>query len=313
MRQGRDFPIGDPISLRQHISRLGMMMDSGHDKTPLSPWRVRGGSGNAARAAGVLLAAALPFVAMATAEAAPIFGSFGSAVWGGIDTAQCASPQGSFNFLGDSPCFFSFAGAGSRSDGATGSSAAAQADLAQGFVSVQVSGTTFIPNVGNGSSYAHALVWDTLTFSGAAPGASVTITMSGTAGLSGDARIGAVAVLFDLANVGAIGSPPSLLEGNGTDPVAPGAYSVQRTFSISNDVPMLLAIGVSAFAGVTGAGDPLNLPPPGEASINDPFSLALPDGVTFTAASVTSVSEPGTLALLAAGVFGVGAARKRRR
>lgn len=108
-------------------------------------------------------------------------------------------PQGSFNFSNGPTCFFSQSSVatGSSNDSATGSSATALARLDQGFVSVQVAGNGFVPNVGYSDSYAHALVWDTLTFSGAAPGAVATVTMTGNATLSGDARISAAVLLLD--------------------------------------------------------------------------------------------------------------------
>lgn len=252
------------------------------------------------RAAGTVCVALASFAALAPAQAAPpVFGSFGNAVWGGTDDALCASPEGSFNFLNGPTCFFSRSSiaSGSSSDGASGSSGSATARLDQGFVSVQVSGNGL-------GSYAHALVWDTLTFSGAAPGAVATLTMTGSASLSGDARIDAAALLVDPSVSGPIGTPPSILEGNFNDPVTAGAYSVSHQFGIANGVPMLLEIAVSASDG--------NSFSPGSAFIEDPFNLQLPDGVTFTAASLTAAPEPATLMVLATALAGLGAMRRRR-
>jgi hypothetical protein len=50
---------------------------------------------------------------------------------------------------------------------------------------------------------ASALIWDTLTFSGAAPGARATLTMTGTWNLQGDGRayaFNSLALLSDITN-----------------------------------------------------------------------------------------------------------------
>lgn len=238
--------------------------------------------------------------------------AFGSAVFGQIDATGCQSPEGSFNFLDGGNCFSSLSQSSSVSralnDAGTGSFASAKANLAAGSVSVTVSGVT---GPTPGSAGAHALIWDTLVFSGARPGATVTLTMSGTTTLAGDARVGATAVLLEGTNL-----PYALLEGNdffflqgaGADPVTP-TYSFQETFGIVNDTPMILGIDVMAFAGVSGC-DAL-CPPPGSASITDPFHLDVPEGVTYTSASKrpSSVPEPATVALFAGGMT-AGAVRR---
>jgi hypothetical protein len=262
---------------------------------------------------------------VATSLSAQTVPAFGSAVTGTIDAGACQ--------YDGIPCVFSdtqsaVSANGSLSDAFTGSSASAQAKLAQGSLSVAVSGisyflTAYIPGVGQGyipgSANASALIWDTLTFSGAAPGAAVTVTMSGTAYLEGDARLSVNADLLDMPQFGTIGAPASLLAGNLSQIItSSGAYSIQNTFAISNGVPMLLAIGVHAYAGVSGLSGPQDniYPPPGNAWITDPFSLDLPAGVTFTSASgqlVAAVPEPETYAMLLAGLGLMGFVARRRK
>ena len=253
---------------------------------------------------------ALPVIAPALPVVAP---AFGSAVYGQIDSTGCQSPEGSFNFLNGGNCFSSLSqsatsATGLLNDTSTGSFAAASANLATGAVRVSVTGVT---GPTPGSAGAHALVWDTLTFSGAAPGASITLTMTGTASLSGDARF-AAGIDFEQEANGIGQLPYALLEGNDAfllvgagDPTAYSgvpAYSFQETFGIVNNVPMFLGYFVDAFAGVSGCDSP-HCPSPGSASITDPLSIDLPEGVTFTSASreaLSSVPEP------AVGVFLVG-------
>jgi hypothetical protein len=143
--------------------------------------------------------------------------------------------------------------------------------------------------------------------------------MTGNAALSGDARIAATAILVpQLAGV----SPSTLLAGNyyelfqgagaGSVTAVP-SYSFQETFGITNDVPMFLGIDVQAYAGVSGCD--VTCPPPGSANIDDPFSLILPDGVTYTSAyneSLTTAPEPLTLSFFGAGLVGVAAMRWRK-
>jgi hypothetical protein len=241
---------------------------------------------------------------------------FGSAVIGQIDTTACPSNAAT--------CFLSSSDvsgvSGSLNDNGTGSSAAATANLGLGYVGVSVTGVT---GPTPGSSYARALIWDTLTFSGAAPGATVTITMAGNASLSGDARIAATAIL--LPATGALAEPPAdyLLEGNffelfqgaGAGAVtAVPSYSFQETFGITNGVPMFFGIDVQAYAGVSGCD--VTCPEPGSASIDDPFSIDLPDGVTFTSASeglLSPVPEPASWAMLLMGFGSIGFMLRRQR
>jgi hypothetical protein len=140
----------------------------------------------------------------------------------------------------------------------------------------------------------------------------VTITMSGTASLGGDARIAAGAILLPEGLV----SPYALLEGNdyffmegagaGSVDAVP-TYSFQETFGITNDEPMFFGYYVEAFAGVSGCD--VTCPPPGAAAITDPISFDLPDGVTFTSASqefLSAVPEPSIWAMMLFGFGSIG-------
>lgn len=80
------------------------------------------------------------------------------------------------------------------------------------------------------------------------------------------------------------------------------AYTCQATFGITNDVSMLFAIGVWAYAGGSATGG---------ASIDDPFTLDLPAGVTFTAASQEAVPEPTLLVLMISAIAGLVCTRRR--
>jgi hypothetical protein len=254
-----------------------------------------------------------------TAQANPVSlppSDFGSAVIGGIDTTACPSSSANCMLFSSTTSGVS----GSLSDPSTGSSAGATANQSLGYVGASVSG---VGGPTPGSSYARALVWDTLTFSGAAPGATVTITMSGNAALSGDARIAATAILLPAS--GALSEPPAdyLLEGNlyelfqgvGAAPFNAGpSYSFQETFGITNGVPMFLGIDVQAYAGVSVCD--VTCPVPGSASIDDPFSLTLPDGVTYTSDyedSLTAVPEPATWMAFLMGIGGTLFKLNRRR
>src|ERR1700733_9781995 len=132
-------------------------------------------------------------------------GPFGSAVQGGVGQVllegTCATPEGSINYKNNSNCFFETSTGfsnGALSQVSTGTSNFAQASLGEGFVSVGASGTFYVPSVGYGPAEASAVVWDTLTFSGAAPGATGTIVMTGTAGFQGNASVRALALVIPL-------------------------------------------------------------------------------------------------------------------
>jgi hypothetical protein len=96
------------------------------------------------------------------------------------------------------------------------------------------------------------------------------------------------------------------LLGNDSTAVVSGSYAIPFTASIQNGVPYVLLVYVDAYAGLSGG--PF---PGGSASINDPFQLDVPLGVTATFAS--SVPEPSTWAMLLLGFAGLGFLAYRRK
>lgn len=259
------------------------------------------------------------------AQALPVFtplpAAYGSAIVIGNDGAGC--PAISAN------CVLSFSNtsgvSATLSDSNTGvtSSASAVANLAAGYVDVSVSGLGDNPRA---SANAIALIWNTVTFSGTSgTSAPISLNMSGTATLTGDARIFASAVLYDPLS-GGISSPlPNyLLSGNGFElfegvngTAFSPSYSLAVPYTVTFGTPYILGIVVAAQAGVSvcqGSGISLVCPPRGSASINDPFSFSLPTGVTFKPAFVgAAVPEPSSWTLLLSGLAGLAFMQRRRR
>jgi hypothetical protein len=182
------------------------------------------------------------------------------------------------------------------------SSASATANLGLGTVSATASATTG-PNANGAQS--HAVIWDTVTFSGAKPGDMATLTISGNASVSaGDtARANAAAILFD-KNLASFGVD-YFLSGNGFTPES-GTYLLKDQTQIINGDPYLLLVFVDAYAGL--GGGPF---PGGSATINDPFQLDVPLGVTATFSS--AVPETSTWAMMILGFVSVAFMAYRRR
>ena len=263
---------------------------------------------------GSLVAALL--LAASPASAAPTFGPFGGAVSGSIDNTGC-SPHGPFNFANSPACGFAQTGGGtassSRSDSRTGSSFGAAASIASGSVSVSATGQTWIPYVGDGSANIVGEIWDTLTFSGAVTGAVAQIDVNGTATISGDARVAAGLSFsqYSGAIADATYAVSYMLAGNAANYISnSGSYNESISVPIVNDTPYLLQISVIASAGVTGAVNP-PYPPPGSATISDPFSISVPSGVTINSAYASSVPEPSASLLLLPGIAAILYLRRR--
>lgn len=218
----------------------------------------------------------------------------------------------------------------SRSNSIEPGTAQATANLSAGFVSVAASSSGTTPSVAD-HAYAHALIWDTLTFSGIPGGATqITLHMSGTWGGSGDAYVYAFSALVLRSDiVEPVENLAQFLSGifvahdfsdgvsiavNSCCTPAPefsaGTYSFEKSWRIYNDVPMVLFLNVSAYSGGAGRNG-LDGSQPGNAFITDPLTFDLPEGVSFTAASAIAAPEPSSVLLLVSGIAGLAAWRRR--
>ena len=234
------------------------------------------------------------------AQATTVFPDFGSVVQGSAEGDSC--PNGNTCFLN-----LSQTAAATGSANGSNSSASATANLGLGTVSATVSATT---DTNPNGTQSHAVIWDTVTFSGAKAGDVATLTISGIATVSaplagtGDtARANAAAILID-KNLVPYGVNYFLL-GNASTPEN-GAYTLADQTQINNGDPYLLLVFVDAYAGLSGG--PF---PGGSATISDPFQLDVPLGVTATFAS--DVPEPSTWAMMILGFLGLGLMAYRKR
>jgi hypothetical protein len=177
-------------------------------------------------------------------------------------------------------------------------SMAASADLSTGILTAY-----------SASGLASAAVWDTFTFSGLPTlGETVTFTLSLSGTLSGNA--------FGTANIQA--GPSATFAGVGT---------VQQGTGFGDGTPLPASISVALTAtdasSLTVSTQILAVGFPGDiADLTDPPTLTvdLPAGVTATSASgvftnfepFAAIPEPGSAALLLAGLWGLVSARHRR-
>jgi hypothetical protein len=231
------------------------------------------------------------------ASATVVFPDFGSVVQGSAGGDSC--PGGNSCFLNLSQ---TTAATGSASSSNSGSSATANRAL--GTVSATASASDAS---GPNGTQSHAVIWDTVTFSGAKTHDVATLTISGNATVTGPlpvsgdtARANAAAILLD-EKLSPFGVNTFLL-GNFSTPES-GVYTLQDQAAIINGDPYLMLVFVDAFAGLSGG--PF---PGGSATISDPFQLDLPSGVTATFASgvTPAVPEPSTWAMMILGFCGVG-------
>lgn len=234
------------------------------------------------------------------AQAITVFPDFGSVVQGSAGGDTC--PNGNTCFLDLSQ---TTAATGSASS--ANSSSSATANLGLGTLSATASATT--SNSPNGTQ-SHAVIWDTVTFSGAKAGDVATLTISGNAtvsaplaGIGDTARANAAAILIDEKFV-PYGVNYFLL-GNASTAES-GAYTLADQAQITNGDPYLLLVFVDAYAGLSGG--PF---PGGSATINDPFQLDVPLGVTTTFAS--DVPETSTWAMMILSFCGLGFMAYRRK
>ena len=262
-----------------------------------------------------LFMALLALVALAVMSAAEPGASapvlFGTYVAGNIENTGCPVGTNGGNCLfngtnpspNPSPAGITSA-SGSLGDGfasISGSAALATGNLS---ASVAVDDAPFnnTPGAGNPADM-RAVIFDTLTFHFSGPSALVTIHLTGTGSASGDAGVnygialqsGGPIVPFFFA------ATPVTLIG--------GAFDISQTFSVLPEVEYELDVGFR----VTAASSRFLV---GNASLDGPVTIELPEGVRFDSASgvlpgQTRVPEPSTALLLGAALAGLAIVRRR--
>lgn len=169
---------------------------------------------------------------------------------------------------------------------------------------------------------AAAQLFDSLTFSGPFSDTdTVTVTMTSTIAYSGDgsgfmelqgkdASDGVLAQAIDCANTNTCRNDPGFSFGNYTVTNLGQSYSISETFNLASlyGQPLQLLFYVAASSGDDGS-----------ASNNDPITITLPTGVTYTSASGlfltdvgSAVPEPAVWASMILG-FGLAGGMLRRR
>jgi hypothetical protein len=214
-----------------------------------------------------------------------------------------------------------------------GADAQSTASLSQGLLQADVSsfGAYLGPQV-NGQAVASARLFDTLTFHGPiSAGETVTITMTATltytpyytfsGPFGGGFGIGGASMeLQGLGTDGHAIAQASYCTPN--DPICqtlPGSnfgsyvisndgntYSISESFDLSQLADSSLEVFMQVAATSSGTGS---------ATADDPITVSLPEGITYTSASglfLTEVPEPGTLASFAPGLLALGLMRRRR-
>jgi hypothetical protein len=206
--------------------------------------------------------------------------------------------------------------------------ASSTAGLADGVLNASASSSGAYSGGQEGEGEALATVFDTLTFHGFSPGDNAVVTMSAVTAFStpffsgppGDS-FGVGSGFIAMEGLDTFGhevaladdcSPNvdnrfcfTLKEGNAVISNVGNVYSITETFSLSQNPTLGLRLDVGAHA----VGD-------ASASVEDPITITLPSGVTYTSASglflTGAVPEPATWASLMVGLGAIGLVLRRR-